>query len=416
MIPLGCFLKPPWQANESVGRFLEALANTFPEVRMRLVGGAVRETLLGRFSAEHDDLDFAVDTTPEKFSEMCLLLGVQSIPTGIKFGTISILINSKMYEVTSLRRDVSTDGRHPVVCFSKDWGLDAERRDFTVNALYADWDGTYYDPLGSGVEDLEKQQLIFIGNAEARIREDYLRIIRFFRFMGAFDSGSYNNETLRVCLDMREGLESVSYERKWSELCKIFQSCYPIKSLSALIDSGLIGSVCDLDWSLENLQQTIPWVQGMLRGDVFYGVLGGIKSAEILDSAIPRKIQKRLNVTFAAKINHQTIDIVDIYRLGKNLYKDVYLLHAMLNEAYSDEAVSAVLSRFEAVDNFKVPKLPITGQDLLLLGVASGPLLGSALRNTESWWLKHKMSHGKDACLEYALEQYKKFGEKNAIY
>ncbi|MCB1559266.1 MAG: CCA tRNA nucleotidyltransferase, partial [Alphaproteobacteria bacterium] len=188
---------------------------------VRFVGGCVRNALLGEVIG---DIDLATSLPPQNVTERLLKNGIKSIPTGIQHGTVTAVINGKSYEITTLRIDMDTDGRHASVTFSADWQEDAKRRDFTMNALYADMDGHVYDPLGSGISDLKQRKVKFVGDPYLRIKEDYLRILRFFRFHTQYGKGRINAKGYRACLDLKDGLKSLSKERVTQELSKILLS------------------------------------------------------------------------------------------------------------------------------------------------------------------------------------------------
>ena len=189
-----------WLADKHLQRLLAALTEGGEEAR--IAGGAVRNTLMGQPVA---DIDIATTCLPSETIRRAEAEGFKAVPTGIEHGTITVVAGGKPYEITTLRADVETDGRRAKVSFGRDWKLDAERRDFTINALYAEADGTVVDLVG-GIADIEARRLRFIGDAEARIREDYLRILRFFRFFAWYGEGRPDAEGLKACARLKEGL------------------------------------------------------------------------------------------------------------------------------------------------------------------------------------------------------------------
>ncbi|MEH0002364.1 MAG: CCA tRNA nucleotidyltransferase [Holosporaceae bacterium] len=203
--------KPPHQA------FLKLLGSQGGEGRF--VGSAVRDSLLGR---PIHDFDVATTATPIAVMQLLTKAGCKVLPTGLKHGTLTVHFQGTVYEVTTLRQDIQTDGRHAKVSFTKDWKEDALRRDLTMNALYLDANGRLYDYFG-GQDDLAKGCVRFIGDASSRVREDFLRILRFFRFFGRYGKGDFHQESLKACLALKEGLCRLSRERVASEVKKIFQ-------------------------------------------------------------------------------------------------------------------------------------------------------------------------------------------------
>jgi poly(A) polymerase len=205
----------PWLATSGIRRVFTALATQ--GATSRVVGGAVRNTLLGHAI---DDVDIATTATPEVVMAAALAVGIAAHPTGLQHGTVTLVADGLTFEVTTLRRDVETDGRHATVAFTDNWAEDAGRRDFTINALYCDPDGTLFDPL-DGAADLLPTRVRFIGDARARIREDYLRILRFFRFSARYAADGADAEGLAACGAERGGFARISAERIRVELLKL---------------------------------------------------------------------------------------------------------------------------------------------------------------------------------------------------
>lgn len=204
--------------------------------QVRLVGGAVRNALLG---VPVDDIDLATVLHPEDVSARLVRAGIKVIPTGLAHGTVTAVIGSQSYEITTLRVDRTTDGRHANVEFSADWLEDARRRDFTMNALYADIDGVIYDPLGEGLRDLDARRVRFVGDPDTRIREDYLRILRFFRFTLFYGGGRCDRAGLAACSRQARGIKSLSLERVTMEMRKIVLHEQSPKILEVMFKSGV---------------------------------------------------------------------------------------------------------------------------------------------------------------------------------
>ena len=200
----------------------------------RIVGGAVRNALMGKPVA---DIDIATPATPEQVMRAATAAGLHVIPTGLQHGTVTVVANHVPHEVTTLRRDVATDGRHATVAFTQDWAADAARRDFTINALYCDADGTVHDPLG-GYPDLVARRVRFIGSADQRIAEDYLRILRFFRFHAEYASGPLDAGGLAACVRGRDGLARLSAERIRAEMLKLILAPGALAALEAWRRTG----------------------------------------------------------------------------------------------------------------------------------------------------------------------------------
>lgn len=229
--------KAPWLKNEALQRLLAALSADGEGAR--IVGGAVRNALLGQ---EVSDLDIATTCVPDETIHRAQAAGFKTVPTGISHGTVTVVADKRPFEVTTLRADVETDGRHAAVAFGRDWQVDADRRDFTINALYVEADGTIVDLVG-GLADIESRTLRFIGDAEQRIREDYLRILRFFRFFAWYGHGRPESEGLKACARLKDGLAQLSAERIWSELKKMLAAPDPSRALLWMRQAGVLTAV-----------------------------------------------------------------------------------------------------------------------------------------------------------------------------
>ena len=397
MTPAGRLSSVPWGSHTVLEQFIQKLATN--GITARLVGGAVREAILNRFNQDCD-IDLAVDITPDEMIAACLELEVQVIPSGLTYGTVTCILNGKPYEVTSLRKDVTTDGRKATVRYTKDWHEDATRRDLTINALYADWDGTYYDPTGQGVVDLNNQYLRFIGDPEQRIQEDYLRIVRFFRFMALFDTTQYDEQAFNACLKYASQLHIVSLERKWSELQKIFKSFYPFKTIEALISSKLMLQVCRINWSLNKLERSIQWIQNHFN-DIFYWFLGGVNHFQIdRNICIPISLQKRLEEIFKVTIQ-KDINLKDLYLFGRSVYKDVYIRNLITTQDFSADVLQKCNETLLQIDTLDTPKFPVSGGDLQELGFTPGPLMGEILKKAEQWWVDQDFTPDHKQCLKH---------------
>jgi poly(A) polymerase len=396
MKPVGHIKDAPWVLHDDLGLFIQQLYGK--GVTARLVGGVVRETLLGRFDY-NCDLDIAVDVTPGEMIAICMELGIQVIPTGLVFGTVTCILGDKSYEITSLRKDIKTDGRKAVVAYTKDWIEDACRRDLTINALYADWDGHYYDPTGKGIDDLNHRYLRFIGNPRQRIQEDFLRIVRFFRFMGLFPHPKYDGVAYQACISLAKHLNSISQERKWSELQKIFQSKYPLNAIESLIASKIMLEVCRINWSLNKLERSMPWVQNYFE-DIFFYILGGVNHFSIdRTNCLPVSLQKRLVDVFNAPFRSR-FDLKDLYWAGRAVYKDAYIQHVIVTQDFSPEALEKCKEEITKIDACLIPKFPVSGVDLQELGFTPGPLMGAVLKDTEKWWVESDFKPDFNACLK----------------
>ena len=230
----------PWMIARETVAVMDALEAAGGADCARYVGGCVRNTLIGR---PVSDIDIATTLNPEPVIKALRTAKLKAVPTGVEHGTVTAISGGKPYEITTLRRDVATDGRRAVVAFTDDWSQDARRRDFTLNALYAQRDGSLFDPTGHGVADARAGRIVFVGEAEARVREDYLRILRFFRFLAWYGAGPADAAALAACETLKGELKSLSAERVSKELLKLLAADDPREAVGLMARTGVLGEV-----------------------------------------------------------------------------------------------------------------------------------------------------------------------------
>ena len=230
-------LDAPWLREGALAKLLAVLDRDGEEARV--VGGAVRNALLGE---PPGDFDIATTALPREVVRRAEAAGFKPVPTGIDHGTITVVVGGKPFEVTTLREDVETDGRHAKVAFGRDWKRDAERRDFTMNALSVGRDGTMHDHV-SGLADAAARRVRFIGDPAQRIAEDYLRILRFFRFHAAYGHGAPDPDGLHACIVARAGLDTLSRERVRMEVMKLLVTPHAVATLAVMAETGLLDNV-----------------------------------------------------------------------------------------------------------------------------------------------------------------------------
>ncbi|SFO07296.1 poly(A) polymerase [Mesorhizobium sp. NFR06] len=406
-----------WLGDKHLQRLLAALKQGDEEARV--AGGAVRNTLFGQPVA---DIDIAATTLPKETIRRAEAAGFKTVPTGIEHGTITVIAGGKPYEVTTLRADIETDGRRAKVIFGRDWKADAERRDFTINALYAEADGTVVDLVG-GIADIEARRLRFIGDAEARIREDYLRILRFFRFFAWYGDGRPDAEGLKACARLKEGLTQLSAERVWSELKKLLSAADPSRALLWMRQAGVLTAVLP-----ESEKWGIDAVHGLVRAEKD---LGWTTDAMLrLEAMVPpdamrmKTLAERLRFSNeeADRLRHWALTIapdpkVTETELAKKLYfggRGGYLdrirlaLAAARTRAVEDNEAMMEAGGFSRLLNFTLkwekPVFPIKGADLTGLGASAGPKLGATLKNLEKEWVESGFTLGRGALMERAAQ------------
>ncbi len=350
--------------------------------RAFVVGGPVRNALLG---VAVSDVDIATDARPERVMALAEAAGLRAVPTGLEHGTVTVVTGGAGVEVTTFRRDVETDGRRAVVAFSDRMEEDAARRDFTMNALYADAEGQVFDPLG-GLPDLQARRVRFIGEAADRLREDYLRALRFFRFHAWYGDpdGGIDAEGLAACAAHAEGVEGLSRERVGREMLKLLSAPDPAPAVAAMAASGILsrvlpGAVPDLLPVLVHLETGRAAPDGLRR----LAALGGTEVAERL----------RLSKAETRTLDDLRRDLTPGeagYRLGATRGRDHVLLRAAaLGEADPDPALAQAARGAAAV-------FPLKAADMAGL---EGPALGAALKAAEARWIASGFTLDKAALL-----------------
>ncbi len=361
-------------------------------IETRAVGGAVRNTLLGRPVKE---VDFASTATPEQVTELAERASLKVVPTGIDHGTVTVIVGKRPFEVTTLRRDVETFGRRAKVAYTDDWAIDAGRRDFTMNALYVSADGALHDPLG-GYGEIAEHRVRFIGDAVERIREDYLRILRFFRFNAAYGTAPYDGKGIAACVRERDGLEQLSAERVGAELMVLLAAPGAGDALTAMYDYGLLVSLLASAPLLADFQHLAALEEAIgaapdpvLRLGVLVVMVP--EDAERLGRRfrLPNADVKRLdaigsNRDLSAGSSEEAAKAA-LYRLGNGGYRDrVLTAWARSGDGPDDPRWRQLV---ELPDRWKVPEFPVKGADLIALGFSKGPRLGKALKAIEDKWI-----------------------------
>jgi poly(A) polymerase len=395
-------LDAAWLRERAVARLLSMLGRDGEEARV--VGGAVRNALLGQPIKE---IDIATTAVPEEVVRRATAAGFKPVPTGIAHGTITVVVDGHPFEVTTLRQDVETYGRHAKVAFGRDWRGDAERRDFTINALSASADGTVYDYVG-GLDDLAARRVRFIGEPRARIEEDYLRILRFFRFHAAYGQGEPDRQSLHACILGRAGLDRLSRERVRMELMKLLVAPRATPTLVVMSEVGLLLQVLG----------GVPYLAGfemMAKVEAAAGLaadpvqrLGGLAVAVPEDA---ERLNERLRLSNAehARLvamgahwrrfspeNGEKAARALLYELKPQSYVDCALLAWARAEASAHEQAWRDLVLLP--QRWTAPAFPIRAADLIARGLKPGPTLGQALHAAEQAWVAADFPQG-DAAL-----------------
>ena len=361
----------------------------------RVVGGAVRNSLLG---VPVGDIDLAVNRAPEESEAILRSEGIKVVRTGFAHGTVTAVIDGQGYEVTSLRRDVSTDGRRATVTYTDAWAEDAARRDFTCNALYVGADGQIYD-FCNGFADAVAGRIRFIGDPVARIDEDYLRILRFFRLFAIYGRGEINAAGLAACTAAAPQLATLSRERVTQEWRKLLLASQPVPILALMQTQGILGQVVPLTLAFEHLTALLVLREGAQAGFAlrFAALLPRAEALlePVLLAALRLSNAEQQQVLALCQpelaVNSANLSAI-MYRHGVAYARDRVLLQV----AVDGVELTALLQRIAA---WASPRFPLSGQDALALGLTPSPALGALLHRVEEWWLAADCVPNRDACL-----------------
>jgi poly(A) polymerase len=397
----------PWMKAAETVAVMDALEAAGGADCARYVGGCVRNTLLGQ---PVSDIDIATRLTPDQVTAALVAAKLKAVPTGVEHGTVTAVSGGKPFEITTLRRDVATDGRRAVVAFSEDWAEDAQRRDFTLNSLYAQRDGTIFDPTGHGVADARAGRIVFVGEAEDRVREDYLRILRFFRFFAWYGSEPADAAALAACEALKDGLKTLSAERVSKELLKLFAADDPRAAVALMARTGILGEILPAPVDLprfeglvgietDQLFETDPVLRlaSLLPDDQ----IGAVQLAERLrlSNAERDRLAAALAPTPALKSWMSPREIRRVlYRLGAQPFRDRAKL------AWARAARSATTPQWRGMialgEGWTPPPFPLTGEDVIAAGAPKGPMVGQVLREVEDWWVDHDFIDDKMSTIE----------------
>ena len=379
----------PWLKSGPAGRVLALLNGGGEEARV--IGGAVRNALLGLAVA---DIDIATTALPDEVIRRAAAEGIKSVPTGIEHGTVTLVLDSHPFEVTTLREDTETFGRKAKVAFGRDWARDAERRDFTINGLSVDAAGIVHDYVG-GLADIAERRVRFIGNPAERIAEDYLRILRFFRIHAAYAAGEVDRAGYLACIGGREGLASLSAERVRMEMLKLMVAPGAAGAIVAMADSGLlqqiIGGVAytgPLD-AMIGIERILDLPADAMRR------LGALAVAVTEDA---RRLATRLRLSNAEakaldSMGHRWWRLISmdeatarrrLYRLGADAYRDRLML-AWARSGGGDAGAWRQMA--DLPRRGSAPRFPLRAADFIARGIAEGPALGHVLTIAEDAWL-----------------------------
>tara|TARA_B110001454_G_scaffold218661_1_gene247345 strand:- start:208 stop:1455 length:1248 start_codon:yes stop_codon:yes gene_type:complete len=358
-----------------------------------LVGGCIRDALQEK---NIKDIDFATPHNPEEVINLLTQNNIKYYDIGIDFGTVTALINDKKYEITSFRKDFETDGRHTLVKYTKNIEIDASRRDFTINAIYCDEDEKLYD-FFNGIDDLQNKKLVFIGEPKKRIQEDYLRILRFFRFISIFSNYSIDELTLDCISKESSHLKSISKERLWSEFSKILSQYDPLPAIKLMEKTGIFKCIFDnikssnCFTSLINIEKKLDTTASYIRR-LSVLLCNSVEEINKFNDTYPLTSNDKKSLIQLSKIDPKIVSYLSIkearvklYRLGMKAFQDQVIINWANDSNIKNEINWRAL--FEVAKSFEKPQFPFNAKDVINMGIEEGPLVGKILLELEDWWV-----------------------------
>ena len=406
------YIRPPiWMTAPETSRLINALSSIDGDKIIALfVGGCVRDSL---FDRPVNDIDIATILSPSEVSRTLSEAGFKVLETGLEHGTVTAVLGAKYFQITTLREDKSTDGRRAKVNFTDQWSIDANRRDFTINAIYADIYGNIYDPVG-GLEDIKVGRVRFVGNAQKRINEDVLRLLRFFRFYAQFSNPPPDRQAIEACKKLAYKLPNLSGERIRAETFKLLETNDPATTLSLMSANGV------LRYFLPEVKQ-IDRLAGLVLVE---NLVGSIDPLRRLAAAVKTDIEGANTIAQRLRFSNRTtarlcsLVVKDqrikidmslksrmklMYLLGADLWRDRVLINWADDIALGGNQEGTFSKQWKNIyklaDTWERPVFPLKGADVLDMGMEIGPSVGYYLNNVEEWWIQNDFLPNRNECL-----------------
>ena len=370
--------------------------------KIYIVGGAVRDLILN--NNNNFQADLVVDIAMSDLLKCLKKNNIKYIPLGIKFGSIVVIINSIKIDLTIMRSDIISDGRWAKIEFTKDIKLDSERRDFSFNSIYCDTNGYLYDP-NDGVNDLISGYVRFIGDIDKRVNEDFLRIIRFYRF-SIYYADSFDSKIIKILVKYHKNLNLLSFERKFDEIRKILNYKYLHQKLikKSVVNElkKLFEKAFDIKMNFNNFDKFCELEHKLNSIDferrLIY-LMRNSKDRSNFSNKINKKFRKRLSNRFIKfSLDEKSLNKL-LYKHDKSFVEDNILIQSTEKKIAYDELLKAKI----LIKNHKKKKFPLKGDDLVKLGFEKNKEIGNVLEHTKSWWVKNNFSKNKRSCLEFAI-------------
>ena len=394
----------PWMSSPKTRAVVDALAAG--GVGVRFVGGCVRDAVIGR---KISDIDLATDAPPARVMELLETAGLKVVPTGLAHGTVTAVSGGAPYEITTLRHDVETDGRRAVVAFTDDWEADAARRDFTMNALSLEPGGLLHDPFG-GIQDLRAGRVRFVGDARQRLREDVLRLLRYFRFFAHYGRPPPDGDALAACREMAHLLLRLSAERVRVELLKLLAAPDPAPVVRLMRDEGVLDHFLAQATAIDRLDRMVAIEVGLglcdpLRRLAALLPVDGDTARHLAQGLRLSNSERDRLVAMAAPAFDLSPALDDparrraLYAVGAELWPDLVLAAWADGQDGPEDGNWRAL--FEEARGWERPEFPLTGRDVKKLGVKEGAEVGKLLRAVEAWWIEGDFRAGREECLAW---------------
>ena len=408
-----------WMTAPETRAVIAALTAEGAEVRF--VGGCVRDALAGR---PVKDVDLATPDRPERVMALIEAAGLKAVPTGLDHGTVTAVSGHRPYEITTLRRDVETDGRRARVAFTDDWEADAARRDLTFNALSCSPDGRLYDPFG-GRADLAAGRVRFVGDPRARIREDYLRLLRFFRFQAHYGRLPPDPAILAVARELAPRLAGLSGERIRAELLRLLEAPEPLPVLETMIGDGILEPILPeiagtavlaslLELDLPEAADPVLRLGALLQPGAEEARrvarrlrLSNAEAAELVMLGEPEAVLGEAAAVLIRGRDDPAVRhalSIALYRHGAERFRVALTIGCArllaVDAGRRPTALAGLAAAFTVADAWRPRRFPLAGRDVLALGYSAGPDVGSLLRAVEDWWIAEDFAPDRAACLE----------------
>lgn len=358
----------------------------FPSAR--LVGGCVRDSLLG---IEPKDYDFSTKLLPEEVMSICKSHNIETIPTGLHHGTVSIILDGAAYEITTTRKDIDTDGRFAIVEFNVDWEEDASRRDFTFNALYKDKEGKIYDYFG-GINDLKNKEVKFIGNAADRISEDYLRILRYFRFSSRFNCDNFNKDAIESILKLQHNITKLSAERinnEFSKICSLRNQWFYLNKMNEM---GIFKTIFGKDVEFKDYYD-----KNITDYLITYSIIEKETGRLVKSFKLSQQEKKFISIILDKIYVMFYQNELDIQKLLQKYTREELSKKTIYSNLYTTGDIHSVMNIINTVG---IPKFDVGGKDLIDIGFKPGPKFSNILDNLKKEWIDSDFLLSKEELLK----------------